>query len=388
MYVVKLKQGKEKRALNHPWVYANEVEKISDKGKQGSVCKVVSHDDRLVGYGFINHLSKILVRFLSRKDETFDRDFFKLKISDAIEKRLALGFDSSARLVFAESDGLPGLIVDKYDRCLSVQFMCLGMDLLKEEIVSILVELLSPECIYERSDSPVRAKEGLSDSVGVLYGVLPEEVVIVENGLKLKVDLKNGQKTGYFLDQKKNRARFGEYASGKDVLDCFSNVGGFALNASKGGAKSVLALDISPLAVEQINENARLNGIDNIQTETVDVFERLRSLKAENRKFDLICLDPPAFIKSKDTVKNGYAGYKDVNICGMKLLKKNGILFTCSCSQHLTLDLFFEMIRESAIQSGSDMSLLELFIQSPDHSTSVLEDEALYLKVAVLRKNG
>lgn len=388
MYVVKLKQGKEKRALNHPWIYANEVEKISDKGKQGSVCKVVSHDDRLVGYGFINHLSKIIVRFLSRKDETFDREFFKRKISESIEKRKLLGFDSSARLVFSESDGLPGLIVDKYDKCLSVQFLCLGMDLLKNEIVSILAELLSPDCIYERSDSPVRAKEGLTESVGVLYGEMPEKVIINENGLNIKVDLINGQKTGYFLDQKKNRARFGEYARDKTVLDCFSNVGGFSLNASKGGAKSVLALDISPLAVEEIKSNASLNGLTNIQTETVDVFERLRTLKAENRKFDLICLDPPAFIKSKDTVKSGYSGYRDINICAMKLLEKNGILFTCSCSHHLTLDLFFEMIRESAVQSGSDMSLLELFIQAPDHSSNVLEEEALYLKVAVLRKNN
>ncbi len=387
MYIVKLKQGKEKRALYHPWVYANEVESIQDKGKQGSICKVISHDNRLVGYGFINHLSKILVRFVSRKDEEFDRAFFKQLIIDSIKKREDLNLLDSCRLVFAESDGLPGLIVDKYADCLSVQFLCLGMDLLREEIISILVELINPVCIYERSDSPIRVKEGLTEKTGVIYGTLPDKIIIEENHLKLVVDIENGQKTGYFLDQKKNRKRFGEYATNKTVLDCFSNVGGFALNASYFGAKSVLALDISEKAVESINENARLNNLK-IETECVDVFERLRTLKNENRKFDLICLDPPAFIKSKDTVKSGYSGYKDINICALKLLNKNGILFTCSCSHHLTLDLFFEMIRESAIQSGSDLSLLELSIQAPDHASSVLEEEALYLKVAVLRKNN
>lgn len=388
MYTVKLKQGKEKRALYHPWVYANEVESISDKGKQGSVAKVVSHDNRLVGYGFINHLSKILIRFVSRKDEDFGLEFFEKKIEESIEKRKLLGFDSACRLIFGESDGLPGLIVDKYADCLSVQFLCLGMDLIKKDIVNILVKLLNPVCVYERSDSPVREKEGLTPQKGVLYGTLPEKVVFEENGLKLFVDIADGQKTGYFLDQKKNRQRFGSYANGRDCLDCFSNVGGFALNAGLNGAKSVLALDISELAVQSIQQNAKLNNLENIETECVDVFERLRTLKADGRKFDLICLDPPAFIKSKDSIKSGYSGYKDINICGLKLLKKNGIMFTCSCSQHLTLDMFLSMIRESAIQSGSDVSLLEFFIQSEDHACNVLEEEALYLKVAVLRKNN
>lgn len=387
MYIVKLKQGKEKRALNHPWIYANEVEKISEKDKNGSVCKVISHDGRLIGYGFINHLSKILVRILSRKDDDFGYDFFKNRIKESIEKRELLGFSSSARLVFAESDGLPGLIVDKYADCLSIQVMCLGMELCLDMVVKALVELLNPACIYERSDSPTRLKEGLQVRTGVVYGSLPENVIIEENGLKIKVDIASGQKTGYFLDQKKNRKRFGEYARGLDVLDCFSNVGGFALNASKGGAKSVLALDISQLAVDSIQANASLNGLK-IDTECVDVFERLRSLRNEGRRFDLICLDPPAFIKSTDTVKSGYKGYKDINICALKLLNKNGILFTCSCSHHLTLDLFMNMMRDSAIESGSDVSLLELFIQSPDHASSILEEEALYLKVAVLRKNN
>lgn len=387
MYIVKLKQGKEKRALNHPWIYANEVEKISGKDKNGSICKVISHDDKLVGYGFINHLSKILVRIISRKDEAFDYNFFKNRLQESIHKRELLGFSSSSRLVFAESDGLPGLIVDKYDKALSIQIMCLGMELMRESIVQMLVEILDPICIYERSDSPSRIKEGLEKRCGEVYKSLPEKVEIEENGLKLNVFIATGQKTGYFLDQKKNRKRFGEYAKDLDVLDCFSNIGGFALNAAKSGAKSVLALDISQLAVDAIQENAKLNGLK-IDTECVDVFERLRSLRAEGRKFDLICLDPPAFIKSKDTVKSGYAGYKDINICALKLLNKNGILFTCSCSHHLTIDLFMNMLKDSAIESGSDVSLLEFFIQSPDHASNILEEEALYLKAAVLRKNN
>ena len=386
MYRVILKLGKEKRAAVHPWIYANEVYKVEGKDKQGSVAEVVSYDGKPVGYGFINHLSKIFVRFLSRKQEVFDKKYFSRLIDISIRKRGLLSDKDAARLVFGESDGLPGLIVDKYGEYLSVQFLCLGMDLIKKDIVDILVELLSPVGIYERSDASVREKEGLSLQKGVLFGEVPDEIFFEENGLKISIDVKNGQKTGYFLDQKRNRKRFGEYAKGKRVLDCFCNVGGFALNAAYAGAEHVIALDISRSALDRVEKNAELNSLS-IEVKQTDVFEELREYKKEGVKFDLICLDPPAFTKSADTVDSGYKGYRDINALALKLLNENGVLFTCSCSQHLTIDLFLKMLKESAISAGVDASLLELSIQNSDHACKITEDEALYLKAAIIRKN-
>ena len=385
MYKVILKQGKEFKVLSRVWVYANEVEKIEGKDKQGSIAEVVSHDGRLIGYGFINHLSKIIVRFLSKREEIFDEKFFYDLIYKSISKRKFDRF-SGARLVFGESDGLPGLIVDKYGEYLSVQFLTLGMDLMKDFVVKTLAEILSPKGIYERSDVAVREKEGLPLKKGLLYGEVPDEVTFIENGLTMAISVKEGQKTGYFLDQAKNRANFASYAKDKTVLDCFSNVGGFAVNAAKGGAKEVTALDVSGLAVESILRNAELNGLK-VNAIKADVFEELRAYKKEGKKFDLICLDPPAFTKSADTVEKGYNGYRDVNILALKLLNENGVLFTCSCSQHLTIELFLKMLKESAIAARADVSLLELSIQNADHACKITEDEALYLKVAVLRRN-
>ncbi|MBQ7653401.1 MAG: class I SAM-dependent rRNA methyltransferase [Clostridia bacterium] len=385
MYKVILKQGKENKVFSRVWVYANEVERIEGKDKQGSVAEVVSHDGRLVGYGFINHLSKIIVRFLSKKEETFDENFFRSLLIKSIERR-DFDVNSGVRLVFGESDNLPGLIVDKYGEYLSVQFLTLGMDLLRDLVVNTLVERLSPKGVYERSDVPIREKEGLRQKKGLLYGEVPDEITFVENGLTMAISVKEGQKTGYFLDQKRNRERFAHYASGKTVLDCFSNVGGFALNAAKGGAKEVTALDVSPLAVQSILRNAELNGLK-INAYKADVFEELRAYKKEGRKFDLICLDPPAFTKSADTVDKAYSGYRDVNILALKLLSEGGVLFTCSCSQHMTIDLFLKMLKESAINAKADVSLLELSIQNVDHACKITEDEALYLKVAVVRRN-
>lgn len=387
MYVVTLKKGKENRAMKHPWIYANEVQGVSGKDKKGSIARVQSFDGRLIGFGFINHLSKIFIRIISRKEEVFDKDFFAVLVKKAIEKRTLLGYSEACRLIFGESDFLPGLIVDKYGDYLSMQVLCLGMELIKNDIIDILVELLKPRGIYERSDVSSREKEGLKQYKGVVYGEVPDKVSFVENGIKISIDIANGQKTGYFLDQQRNRARVADYSKDKEVLDCFSNVGGFALNASKGGAKSVLALDVSELAVEAIRENARNNSLK-IDVERADVFEKLRALRKEGIKYDLIVLDPPAFIKNVDSVKNGYNGYKDINVLAMKLLKDNGILFTCSCSQHLTLEMFLQMLRDSAYQASTNMSLLELSIQGSDHASNILEEEALYLKVAILRKNG
>lgn len=386
MYEVCLKKGEERRILHgEPWVYANEVQKISGEGKQGEVARVVSSDGRFVALGYINHLSKILVRVLSYKEEPIDRDFFFRRIKDANDYRLALGYKNNYRAVFAESDRLPALIVDKYGDYLSCQFLSLGMEKRKDMIADILVEIFSPKGIYERSDVAVRKKEGLEEKKGLLYGDVPDLIEIEENGLKMLVDVKNGQKTGYFLDQKENRDDLKCYAAGKTVLDCFCNEGGFSLCAAKYGAKSVTAVDVSERALDLVNKNAALNGFEDvIKTECADVFEYLRVCRREKKNFDLIVLDPPAFTKSADTVKEGIRGYKDVNIQALKLLKKGGVLITCSCSQHLTVKLFTDMLKDALYESGVSAKLMELRIQGKDHAAFAGQDESLYLKVAAL----
>lgn len=385
MYILTLKKNEEKRLLaGHLWVYANEVYKIEGKGAQGSIAKVCAFDGRFIGYGYINHLSKIIVRLLSFTNDEIDDKFFYNRILHAKQRKEHLGYHNNYRVVFGEHDLLPGLIVDKYGDYLSVQFLTLGMDIRKKIITDALVDIFKPLGIYERSDVAIREKEGLKQFKGVLYGDFVPQVQIVENGIKMSVDLENGQKTGYFLDQKENRANLQKYVVGKTVLDCFSNVGGFALNAAKGGAKSVTALDISQLAIDNINKNAKLNDFENINAVCCDVFEQLRKYRKDGDRFDIIVLDPPAFTKSKDTVKDGYRGYRDINIQALKIINKGGYLVTCSCSQHLTINLFLEMIKESVAHSGIKAKMVEFRTQSRDHGTLVGLDEGIYLKVAIL----
>ena len=386
MYILTLKKGEEKRIVDgHPWVYANEVQKIEGHDVQGSIAKVVANDGRFIGYGFINHLSKIIVRILTRDETPIDYDFFYDRIKKSNDYRLSLGYNDNYRVVFGESDLLPALIVDKYGEYLSVQFLALGMEVRKQMIIDILVKIFNPKGIYERSDVSVREKEGLPLFKGKIYGEFDPKVTIVENGIKMIVDLENGQKTGYFLDQKENRDNLKYYVKDKRVLDCFSNVGGFSLCASKYGAKEVIAVDLSKLATDTILENAKLNNLKNIKVITADVFEQLRDYKKNNEKFDVIVLDPPAFTKSKDTVKQAYRGYLDINMSALKLLNEGGYLITCSCSQHLTLNLFMEMIKDSVSGARVNAKLVELRTQGKDHATLIGTDETMYLKVAVIK---
>lgn len=386
MYTVYLKKNEEKRILHgEPWLFANEVAKIDGSGKQGDICRVCALDGRFVALGYINHLSKIIVRVLSYKEEPIDEEFFARRIKAANDYRVALGYSSAYRVVFGESDLLPALIVDKYGDYLSCQFLSLGMEKRKDLIVKILVDLFNPKGIYERSDVPVRKKEGLEEKVGLLYGEVPDEVEIEENGLKMLVDIKGGQKTGYFLDQKENRAELGRYVKGKRVLDCFCNVGGFSLCAAKYGAKSVVAADISKAALDTVEKNAELNGFSSIiSTRCADIFELLREYRKTVEEFDVIVLDPPAFTKSKDTVKDGLRGYKDINVQALKLLKPGGILVTNSCSQHISVNAFLDMLKESAYQSGVTAKLVTLREQGRDHASIVGFEESLYLKTVVL----
>lgn len=385
MYTVTLKRNEEKKVLNgYPWIFANEVQKIEGKDKQGSVAEIKAFDGRYVGKGFINHHSKIIVRMLTTKSEEINKDFFEERIKIADEGRRELGYNDNYRVVFGESDNLPGLIVDKYGDKLSVQFLSLGMEVIKNDIVDILVKRFAPSAIYERSDVAIREKEGLPLKKGVIYGKDETQSVIVENGLKLIVDLENGQKTGYFLDQKENRDDLKFYVKDKTVLDCFCNEGGFSLCAKKYGAKEVTAIDISKTAIELVEKNAKLNDLE-IKTRVADVFEALREYRKSGEKFGVIVLDPPAFTKTADTVKAGYKGYKDINANALKLVEKGGYLVTCSCSQHLTLPLFLQMIKESVFESGVRAKLVELRTQGKDHAVCIGYDESLYLKIAVIK---
>ncbi len=387
-YRVFLKKHEERRiADGHAWVYANEVDHIDGSGKNGDLATVYDAAGRFLGRGFINHLSKILVRILLRNDtETVDRDFFVRRIRAANDVRVRLGFTDCYRAVFAESDDLPALIVDKYHDVLSIQVLSLGMELHKAEIVDALVEVFSPRGIYERSDVEVRKKEGLELHKGPLYGDFSPRVFITENGLQMIADLENGQKTGYFLDQKENRFAIRRYCKDAEVLDCFCNVGGFSLNAAAAGASHVTALDISEKALEDVRENAAQNGFsDRIETECGDVFERLRAYKSAGRRFGVVILDPPAFAKTANDVKNAYRGYKDINILGMKLVEKGGFLVTASCSHYMSATLFERMLKEAAHESGRRIRVFESRTQAPDHPALLAADETTYLKFYILQ---
>ncbi len=387
MLTVKLNKGEEKEKLEgFPWIYNNEINSFIGQIKNGEVVKVVTFDNTFVCYGFLNTNSKIMVRILSlNESDVIDTNFFRARIKDAIKHRTNLFNDSNAmRLIFSEADYLPGLIVDKYDDILSVQFLSLGMDMIKDQIVNILIEELNPRGIYERSDMPVRLKEGLLQTKGKLYGDFDTRVLITENNIKFYVDVEFGQKTGYFLDQKLNRDYVKYYVKDKLVLDAFSNVGGFALNAAKNGAKHVDACDISQRACDEINLNAKLNNFTNINTICTDVFSLLRSDELKN-KYDVIILDPPAFTKTKDTVKKAYKGYKEINLQALKLIKSGGYLLTYSCSQNMTSDLFIQMLKESSIDSKRKVQFIDFRIQSPDHPSLLSGEEQLYLKCVVLR---
>ncbi len=384
-YTVYLKKGEEKRVLaGHPWVYANEVARIEGKDKNGSLATVRTFDGRYVGKGYINHLSKILVRIFIRDDSEDGEELYLARLRAANDYRLSLGFEGRYRMVFAEADALPALIIDRYGDYLVMQCLSLGIEKRKQLIVDCLVKLFAPAGIYERSDVSVRAKEGLEEVKGTLYGDVPDKIYVTENGIKLATDVKNGQKTGYFLDQKENRLAVRRYCHGARVLDAFCNSGGFSLNAATV-ASSVTALDISGLALNNVLENAALNGFDNITTLKGDAFDVLRDLKAKGESYDVVILDPPAFCKSAAEVKDAYRGYLDINLLGMKLVKSGGYLVTCSCSHYMTLPLFEKMLSDAASRSGCTVRTVEMKSQSPDHPSLLSADETSYLKFFVLQ---
>jgi len=386
MTKVVLKKKEEKRiADGHPWVFSNEVHHFEGSFENGDIVDVMSLDGVFVGRGFINLNSKILVRVLTRIDQDINREFFKDRIKTANQHRIRMGYQNSYRVVFGESDMLPGLIVDKYDQYLSIQTLALGIDIRKDMIVDVLKEIFNPLGIYERNDVQVRLKEGLELVKGFIGKPFNAIIKIKENGIPMLIDLENGQKTGYFLDQQDNRKAIEPYVKGMSVLDCFSHTGGFAMHAATYGAKEVVAIDISELAVKNIDANIKLNGFKNVKAVVGDVFHNLRNYIQEKKEFDVIILDPPAFTKTKSTVESAFRGYKEINLSAMKIIKSGGYLITFSCSLPMTPALFLQMLVEAAIDSKRTIQMVEFRTQSKDHVSLLATDESLYLKCVIAR---
>ena len=357
----------------HPWVYADEVTGDAGGWEDGDIADVYSPTGKWLGAGFANSRSKLRVRLLSRNgNDRFDEAFYRRRVHYAVEyRRQVMGAEFSAcRLVFGEADGLPGLTVDRYNDVLVTEVLCAGTDRIKATLYRLLLEELGGEAaaVYERSDSPLRDKEGLPRFEGWAVGEASGYTVIEENGVRFGVDYIRGQKTGFFLDQSRNRAEVLRLAAGKRVLDCFTHTGAFALHAALGGAERVTAVDVSASALDTARENARLNGVDSIEFVQADVFDLLTDMAARRcRDYDFIVLDLPAFTRSGATVKAAYRGYKEINLKALRLLPRGGFLATCSCSHFMTDELFRQMLREAA--ADAQVSLRQLYVgrQGPDH---------------------
>ena len=369
------------------WIYDNEIDWVDELCRDGDVVEVLDSRMKFLAWGFFNSKSKITVRLLSRdKNELPDGAFLRRRIQAAWDYRRSLGFSNACRVVFGESDGLPGLTVDKFGDYLSLQILSLGMDRRKEEIVAALAEILRPKGIYERDDVPVREKEGLPQLTGVLYGQVPPLVEITEHEAKMLVDIPGGQKTGHFLDQQENRGRVKPYCPGRTVLDLCSHTGGFAIHAALYGASSVEAVDVSEAALEMLRRNAALNGVeDRITTTAANVFDLMKAYDEACRRFDTVICDPPAFAKSKKALEAAWRGYKELNLRCMRVTAPGGFLISCSCSQFMTPTLFLDMLREAAADSGRTVRLLETLIQSRDHPAALNAEQSLYLKGYILQ---
>lgn len=391
--VVTLKKG-EGRTLKAggAWVYDNEIDTILGSFENGDIVTVHDFDGYFMGYGFINTNSKITVRIMSRhKEHPVTEEFLRERVRAAWKYRKQVIDTSSCRIIFGEADWLPGLVVDKFSDVLVVESLALGIDKLKPLILDSLVEILKEDGIairgiYERSDAKVREQEGLPRYKGFIGEPFDTKVEIEENGVKYIVDVQDGQKTGFFLDQKNNRAAIQKLCKDKKVLDCFTHTGSFALNAGIAGASSVLGVDASELGVRQAQENARLNHLeDRVTFQCADVFDLLPSLEEQGEKFDVVILDPPAFTKSRQATKNAVKGYREINLRGLKLVKDGGFLATCSCSHFMDPELFAKTIREAARGAHKRLRQVEFHTQAPDHPILWAAEESYYLKFYIFQ---
>lgn len=391
--VAVLKKG-EGRALKSggPWVYDNEIASIMGNFENGDIVIVRDFDGYPLGRGFINTNSKIRIRVMTRNEnQEIDREFLKMRVRDAWEYRKKTVDISSCRVIFGEADFLPGMVIDKFSDVLVVQSLALGIDKLKMIIIEELKSAMAEDGIkirgvYERSDAKVRLQEGMERVKGFIGEPFDTKVQIVENGVKYIVDIEDGQKTGFFLDQKYNRLAIQRLCKDAKVLDCFTHTGSFALNAGIAGAKSVTGVDASQLAVDQATENAELNGLEKrVKFICEDVFELLPKLEAEGEKYDVVILDPPAFTKSKNSIKNAVKGYREINLRGMKLVKDGGYLATCSCSHFMSYELFTQTIGQAARNVHKRLRQVEYRTQAADHPILWSADESYYLKFYIFQ---
>lgn len=374
------------------WIYDNEIDRIEGPYEGGDIIAVRDFDGYPLGRGFINDLSRIRIRMMTRRiDQPVDEAFLEERLRAAWDYRRHVVDTSSCRLVFGEADFLPGITIDKYEDVLVVESLALGIERLKLTIIDLLKKILAEDGIairgvYERSDARERMKEGMSRTKGFIGEPFETQIGIVENGVRYLVDVKDGQKTGFFLDQKENRRAVQKLCRGAEVLDCFTHTGSFALNAAYGGAAKVLGVDASELGIEQAKRNAALNGFeDRVSFEKWDVFELLPKLCEEGRLFDVVILDPPAFAKSRQSVKNAQKGYREINRRGLQLVRNGGYLATCTCSHFMTEELFTAMLHQAARDARKRLRQVEFRTQSPDHPILWAAEESYYLKFYIFQ---
>ena len=388
MNKVYLKRKIAQRIANgHPWIFNNEVETIEGEIKDGEIVEVFTYDKKFIGKGYINPKSQILVRLLTRqKSDVIDENFFLTRIIECWEYRKKLGYKENCRLVFGEADGVPQLIVDKFNDYFVIQTLALGIDNWKPAIVNALNHVFKPKGIYERNDVPVRELEGLPQQKGFLSAPFDTKIIITENELKFHVDIENGQKTGYFLDQQDNRRAIQHIVKGADVLGAFTYTGTFEIHAARYGAKSVIGIDISESAVQQATKNAALNGVENkCRFAAANAFDVLKQWSIEGRQYDVVMLDPPAFTKSRETIQKAITGYKEINLRGMKLIKPGGFLVTSSCTNLVNPDLFLQIIDEAARDAKRKIRQVTFQTQSSDHPIILGMDNTQYLKFLIVQ---
>lgn len=371
----------------HPWIFSGAIGKIEGNPSNGGTVQIFTSHKSLIGSGSYSPTSQIRVRVWSfDPEEIIDENFFRRKISLAYsqrEKIIEISETNAYRIINAESDGLPGLIVDRYSDFLVCQFLSAGAEFNKETLIEILNDIFKPFGIFERSDVEVRTKEGLQPNQSILKGIAPDNLIEVrENGFKFLVDIKNGHKTGFYLDQRDNRKLISEFAKGKTVLNCFSYTGGFSVYALASGAEKIAQIESSSSAIDLSNKNFELNNLNPSLVENIngDVFEILRKFRDERRTFDLIVLDPPKFAESADQIQKASRGYKDINLLAMKLLNQGGVLFTFSCSGHISQELFQKIVAGAALDSGREVKIIKQLTQSSDHPVALNFQEGLYLK--------
>ena len=387
--VIVSKKCAERLLSGHLWIFNNEIKAVNGNYSNGDIVSVADGKKRFIGKGYINDNSKIIIRLLSFRDEEINKGFFRRRIEDAVNYRLSLGWQrqGSFRVVFSEGDILPGLIVDKYENVISIQILTLGMERWKGDIIDILKEIFNPAAIVERSDVDVRKKEGLQPRKGFVWGDENSKAIITLDGLRFEIDLLEGHKTGFYLDQQENRKIIGPYVKDKRVLDCFAYAGAFAIYSAKYGAMEVVALEDSGKIFEMLNRNIQLNGFENIiKAEKGDAFDWLRERYKKGERFDCVMLDPPSFVKGKEAMAGAWRGYKDINVVGLKLLNDNGYLITSSCSQNISPTAFLDILNDAARDAGCMLQLIENRSQAKDHPILISMPETHYLKFVVARK--